>query len=195
MLIPHKFAYCKMETFKSYFLILFTEFIVLNQLFIVLNKLSFAGIRCAYFFFFKRFIDLLIEWLLCWVFISVLGPSLVVASRGHSSPRCAGLTPPRPLVLQSTGSRRTGSAIVAHGPSCSTARGILPDQGSNPRPLHWQADSQPLHHQGSPKMCILLNAFLGSHTESLRPTTPNTWVRLCQLWDLGNFTRAIQNED
>ena len=24
------------------------------------------------------------------------------------------------------------------------------DQGSNPRPLHWQAESQPLHHQGSP---------------------------------------------
>ena len=24
---------------------------------------------------------------------------------------------------------------------CSTACGILPDQGSNPRPLHWQADS------------------------------------------------------
>ena len=26
----------------------------------------------------------------------------------------------------------------------------LPDQGSNPCPLHWQADSQPLRHQGSP---------------------------------------------
>ena len=45
---------------------------------------------------------------------------------------------------------RAGSATVAHGPSCSAACGILPDQGSNPRPLHWQADSQPLRHQGSP---------------------------------------------
>ena len=27
--------------------------------------------------------------------------------------------------------------------------GIFPDQGSNPCPLHWQADSQPLCHQGS----------------------------------------------
>ena len=26
----------------------------------------------------------------------------------------------------------------------------LPRQGSNPCPLHWQADSQPLRHQGSP---------------------------------------------
>ena len=34
-------------------------------------------------------------------------------------------------------------------PSYSTARGIFPDQGPNPCPLHWQADSQPLRHQGS----------------------------------------------
>ena len=47
-------------------------------------------------------------------------------------------------------SRRAGSVVVAHGPSCSTAYGIVPDQGSNPCPLHWQADSQPLRHQGSP---------------------------------------------
>ena len=47
------------------------------------------------------------------------------------------------------------SAIVAHGPSRSTARGIFPDQGSNPCPLHWQADSQPLRHQGSPALCLL----------------------------------------
>ena len=56
----------------------------------------------------------------------------------------------RPLMLRSTGSRHAGSVIVAHGPSRSAACGILPDQGSNPCPLHWQADSQPLRHQGSP---------------------------------------------
>ena len=39
---------------------------------------------------------------------------------------------------------------MAHGPSCSAACGIFPDQGSNPCPLHWQADSQPLCYQGSP---------------------------------------------
>ena len=44
---------------------------------------------------------------------------------------------------------------VAHGPSCSAACGILPDQGSNPCPLHWQADSQPLRHQGSPAFVSL----------------------------------------
>ena len=39
---------------------------------------------------------------------------------------------------------------MAHGPSCSAACGIFPDQGSNPCPLNWQADSQPLRHQESP---------------------------------------------
>ena len=89
---------------------------------------------------------------LCWVFAPVRGLSLVAASGGHSSSRCAGLSLSRPLLLRSTGSRCAGSVVVAHGPSCSTACGIFPDQGSNPCPLLWQADSQPLRHQGTPKI-------------------------------------------
>ena len=105
------------------------------------------------FFFFLRYHFILFIYFnfwLCWVFVSVRGLSLVAASGGHSSSRCAGLSLSRPLLLQSTGSRRAGSVDVAHGPSCSAACGIFPDQGSNPCPLHWQADSQPLRHQGSP---------------------------------------------
>ena len=82
------------------------------------------------------------------------GLSLAVASGGHSSSWCAGLSISRPLLLRSTGSRCAGSVIVAHGPSCSAACGIFPDQGSNPCALHWQADSQPLRHQGSPSVFI-----------------------------------------
>ena len=104
----------------------------------------------AIFFFFNLFIYLFIYLWLCWVFVSVRGLSPVAASWGHSSSRCAGLSLSRPLLLRSTGSRRTGSVIVAHGPSRSAACGIFPEQGSNPCPLHWQADSQPLRHQGSP---------------------------------------------
>ena len=100
------------------------------------------------------FIYLFIYFWLCWVFVSVRGLSLVVASGGHSSSRCAGLSLSRPLLLPGTGSRRSGSVIVAHGPSCSVACGIFPDQDSNPCPLHWQADSQPLRHQGSPTTCF-----------------------------------------
>ena len=100
--------------------------------------------------FIHLFIYLFIYLWLCWVFVSVRGLSPVVASGGHSSLQCTGLSLSRPLLLRSTGSRCAGSVIVAHGPSCSAACGILPDQGSNPCPLHWQADSQPLRHQGSP---------------------------------------------
>ena len=111
-------------------------------------------------FFFLRlclnllFIYLFIYFWLCWVFVSVRRLSLVAASGGHSSSRCAGLSLSWPLFLRSTGSRRAGSVAVAHGPSCSAACGILPDQGSNPCPLHQQADSQPLRHQGSPSLCF-----------------------------------------
>ena len=119
------------------------EFSIISDFFFIKSDL-FACFNINIFF------QLFIYLWLCWVFVSVLGLSLVVASGGHSSSRCAGLSLSRPLLLRSTGSRRIGSAIVAHGPSCSAACGIFPDQGSNPCPLHWQADSQPLLHQGSP---------------------------------------------
>ena len=35
----------------------------------------------------------------------------------------------------------TGSGVVAHGLSCSTARGVFPDQGLSLCPLLWEADS------------------------------------------------------
>ena len=101
--------------------------------------------------------SLFIYFWLCWVFVSVWGLSLVAASRGHSSSRCVGLSLSWPLLLWSTSSRHTGSVVVAHGPSCSAACGIFPDQGSNPCPLRWQADSQLLRHQGSPIALFLLN--------------------------------------
>ena len=109
-----------------------------------------SEVKVLHCFFFNKFIYLFIYFWLCWVFVSVRGLSPVAASGGHSSSRCAGLSLSRPLLLQSTGSRRAGSVVVAHGPSCSAACGIFSDQGSNPCPLHWQADSQPLRHQGSP---------------------------------------------
>ena len=82
------------------------------------------------------FIYLFIYLWLRWVFVCVRGLPLVAASGGHSSLRCAGLSLSWPLLLRSTGSRRAGSVVVAHGPSCSAACGIFPDQGLNPCPLH-----------------------------------------------------------
>ena len=115
-----------------------------------------------FFFFNFGFIYLFIYFWLCWVFVSVRGLSLVAASGGHSSSRCVGLSLSRPLLLQSTGSRCAGSVIVAHGPSCCAACGIFPDQGSNLCPLHRQADSEPLRHQGSPREHQFLSYLLSN---------------------------------
>ena len=86
--------------------------------------------------------NLLFIYLFLYLFLAVLGlcsvqgPSPVAASGGHFSSWCAGLSLSRPLLLRGTGSRCAGSVVVAHGPSCSAACGFLPDQGSNPCPLH-----------------------------------------------------------
>ena len=50
------------------------------------------------------------------------------------------------LQLQST-----GSIVVVHGLSFSTAGEIFLDQGLSLCLLHWQADSLPLSHKGSPQ--------------------------------------------
>ena len=67
------------------------------------------------------------------LFITVRGPLTIAASlvAEHRLQMCR---------LSSCGSR----AQPLRG-------GILPDQGSNPCALHWQVDSQPLRHQGSPE--------------------------------------------
>ena len=80
------------------------------------------------------------------------GLSLVAASGGHSSSRCAGLSLSR---LRSTSSRHAGSVVVAHGPSCSAACGIFPDQGSNRVPCIGSQTPNHLRHQGSPHNSII----------------------------------------
>ena len=57
-------------------------------------------------YFFK--INLFIYFWLRWVFIAIHGPPLVVASGGHSSLWCAGLSLRWLLLLRSTGSRHAG---------------------------------------------------------------------------------------
>ena len=52
------------------------------------------------------------------------------------------------------------SVVVVPGLSYFMARGIFPDQGSNPCLLHWQADSLPLSHQRSPVLFFQTDYFL-----------------------------------
>ena len=108
----------------------------------------------------------------------------------HRGARASSLS--RPLLLRSTGSRRAGSAIVAHRPSCSAACGIFPDQGSNPCPLHWQADSQPLRHQGSPKLFFFKSSYTvkGFPLSSIHwaPSPPNQTTNVaCFLYNLSEI--------
>ena len=69
------------------------------------------------------------------LFIAVCGPLTVVAS---------------PVAEHRLQRRRLSSCGSRAQPLCGMWDLPRPDQGSNPCPLHWQADSQPLRHQGSP---------------------------------------------
>ena len=77
-------------------------------------------------------------------FSAVLGlPCCVWASR------CNGFCC-RAQALGHAGSRHAGAAVLVQGLSCSVARGIFPDQGSNRCPLQCKAHLKPLDHKGSP---------------------------------------------
>ena len=107
-----------------------------------------------------------LNYLFIYLFLAVLGLrfcAMAFSSCGKWGPLPITVRGPltiAALLLRSTSSRRAGSVTVAHGPSRSAACGILPDQGPNPRPPHRQADSQPLRHQGSPSLLLLMELML-----------------------------------
>ena len=99
---------------------------------------------------------------LCWVLLRCAGFlwSLRAVANFHCCPRAS-----HHSVLWSTGSRvcgpqqlkHVGSKVAASRFRCSAACGIFSDQGLNPCPLHWQADSYPLYLQGrSPAMTFYI---------------------------------------
>ena len=81
-------------------------------------------------------------WWPCWAFAEARRLSLA-AGRGCSLVAASGFS--------CCGARRAGFSSPGAQPA---VWGIFSDQGSNPRPLHWQGDSQPLHHQWRPKTFI-----------------------------------------
>ena len=127
------------------------------------SKISYS--RVQFFCFFYKFIYFIILFIYCfwlrWVsvaasllfstcserrppLVAVHGPLTAVASpvveHGLQAHGLQQLWHVGPVVV-ARGRQSTGSVVVAHGPSCSAACGILLGQGSNPCPLHWQADS------------------------------------------------------
>ena len=95
--------------------------------------------------------------------------------------------------LHLMGCRAAGSVVVAHGPSCPAACGIFLDQELNPCPLHWQADFQPLDHQGSPMTRFLAKVkykrIEEKKTSHITPCVSvmcmctRSWYKMCfSLW-------------
>ena len=138
------------------------------------------------FFFFNKFI----------LFLAVLGPRCCTRTffqlRRAGATLCCGawVSHCGGFSLWSTGSRHVGSVVVArelqsagsvvvaHGLSCSAACGIFLGQGSNPCPLHWQADSLPLRHQESPQFLL----FIWKKPHVLRPCRHHIQVLESSHW-------------
>ena len=64
--------------------------------------------------------------------------------------------------------RSSGSGVMTPGLTCSVACGEMFPEGSNPWPLHWQADSYQWDHQESPEStafntaCYLVNVLVAA---------------------------------
>ena len=118
------------------------------------------GWSCRVFVFFEAFLVIYFWW--HWVFIAACRLSLAAVSGATvysgawawPSP-CGGFSCGRAWAPGHAGSvvvllglQSTCSVLAVHRLSCSVAYGISSNQGSNPRPLHWQVDSLPLDHEG-----------------------------------------------
>ena len=68
------------------------------------------------------------------------------------------------------------SVAVAHRFSCPTACEIFLDQGLNPRPLHWQADSHPLDHRENPLCFCFCVSFCCCPSWSFHLPTAKSFV-------------------
>ena len=97
-----------------------------------------------------------------WVFVAVHGFSLVTAkgaalSCGAQASHCSGFSCCGAPAIGRVGFSSCSMqalVVVAHELSCFVACGIFLDQKSNLCPLHWQADSYPLYHQGGSLRCF-----------------------------------------
>ena len=85
--------------------------------------------------------------------VAVFTQAFLVAASGSSSSWWSPALGRRPRSCGSRALEHT-SAAVAHGLACSMAHGVFLDQGSNPCPLHWQAEI--LNHCTSREVPILI---------------------------------------
>ena len=108
---------------------------------------------------------------------------MVAASRCRAQALGAGFSNCSSQALE-----HTSSVVVVHGLSCSSAHGIITDQGSNPSPLHWQVDSYPLPYQGSPQFSsvtqscpTLVTPWTAAQQASLSTTDSQSLLKLMSI--------------
>ena len=118
-------------------------------------------IRCHYFFKLFIYFILVCQVFCCvWAFsgcsewallltVLILVASFVVEHKPEVH-RLQQLQHRGPLVVTRGSQSVWAQVVVVQGLSSSTACGISLDQGSNLCALHWQVDSHPLYHRGSP---------------------------------------------
>ena len=99
-----------------------------------------------------------------WIFVTAHRLSPVVANRHYPRVAVCGLR------FWTRALDAWASVAAAQGLSCPVACGILPGQGSNPRPLLWQADSLSSAPPGKSRQFILV----------LTTTSPRTF-NVCYL--------------
>ena len=87
-----------------------------------------------------------------------------------------------PSSMRSLSLRSTGSVVVAHGLSCPVVLGIFPAQGWNLCLLHWQADSLPLSHQGSPTFVFRYGAIVIERSVGSGCSPPNSQINRPGWW-------------
>ena len=86
--------------------------------------------------------------------------SLVAANECYSLVALPGLLLVGASLVVKDGPREWGLPVdVALRLSCPAALATFTDQGLKPCRLHWQVDSYPLDHQGSPSCEFFINAF------------------------------------
>ena len=149
------------------------------------------GLSCLIYFYFIFYFFYIL-------FLAVLGLRFCVrafSSCGERGPLfiavCRPLTIAASLVAEHRLQTRRLSSCGSRA-SCSAACGIFPDQGSNPCPLHWQAESQPLRHQGSPVGRFLITVSISVLVIGLFIFSISSWFsvrRLCFSKNVSIFSR------
>ena len=110
-------------------------------------------------------------WLCCvfiaaWTFSSCGKRGLLSSCIGWTS-QCSGFSSCGAWTLEHVGFSSCSSRALEHRLHCPEASRIFLDQGLNPCRLHWQMDSLPLSHQGSPIFSFLVKVKVAQSCPTL----------------------------